>query len=92
MAGGEAAAGKKDLEAGVVVVGGGIAGLATALALRRAGVGVARGGGGGVLVLERHRRRDHRLPQRLVRAPRARRRPQAHLPLRLLHDVRELTL
>jgi 2-polyprenyl-6-methoxyphenol hydroxylase-like FAD-dependent oxidoreductase len=38
------------VDAEVVIVGGGIAGLATALALRRAGV--ARGGG--VLVLERH--------------------------------------
>ncbi|KAE8769604.1 6-hydroxynicotinate 3-monooxygenase-like [Hordeum vulgare] len=36
------------VEAEVVIVGAGIAGLATALALRRAGVG------GGVLVLERH--------------------------------------
>ena len=55
MAGGgddAAAAVKKDVEAEVVIVGGGIAGLATApLALRRAGV--ARGPGG-VLVLERH--------------------------------------
>ncbi|KAK8448803.1 hypothetical protein SEVIR_7G104600v4 [Setaria viridis] len=42
----------KDVDAEVVVVGGGIAGLATALALRRAGV--ARGAGAGVLVLERH--------------------------------------
>ncbi|WVZ85627.1 hypothetical protein U9M48_032529 [Paspalum notatum var. saurae] len=49
MAGdGDAAAGVVDAE--VVIVGGGIAGLATALALRRAGA--ARGGG--VLVLERH--------------------------------------
>ena len=46
-----AAAAKKDVEAEAVIVGGGIAGLATALALRRAGV--ARGPGG-VLVLERH--------------------------------------
>nr|CAB3484503.1 unnamed protein product [Digitaria exilis] len=46
-------AGAGDADAAeVVVVGGGIAGLATALALRRAGV--ARHGGGGVLVLERH--------------------------------------
>ncbi|CAN6248601.1 unnamed protein product [Urochloa humidicola] len=45
-----AAAVKADVDAEVVIVGGGIAGLATALALRRAGV--ARGGG--VLVLERH--------------------------------------
>ncbi|XP_040379682.1 monooxygenase 3-like [Oryza brachyantha] len=44
-------AGAEDVEA--VVVGAGIAGLATALALRRAGV--ARDvGGGGVVVLERH--------------------------------------
>ncbi|RLM75552.1 hypothetical protein C2845_PM15G08170 [Panicum miliaceum] len=48
-----AAAVKKDVEPEVVIVGGGIAGLATALALRRAGA--ARGRvGGGVLVLERH--------------------------------------
>ena len=47
-----AAAAKKDVEAEAVIVGGGIAGLATALALRRAGV--ARGRPGGVLVLERH--------------------------------------
>jgi threonine dehydrogenase-like Zn-dependent dehydrogenase len=40
-----------DVEAEVVIVGAGIAGLATALALRRVGVGVAPGG---VLVLERH--------------------------------------
>ncbi|KAJ1270968.1 hypothetical protein BS78_06G092300 [Paspalum vaginatum] len=39
------------VDAEVVIVGGGIAGLATALALRRAG---AARGGGGVLVLERH--------------------------------------
>ncbi|CAN6228084.1 unnamed protein product [Urochloa humidicola] len=52
MADGDAAAAavKADVDAEVVIVGGGIAGLATALALRRAGV--ARGGG--VLVLERH--------------------------------------
>ncbi|RLM66551.1 FAD-dependent urate hydroxylase-like [Panicum miliaceum] len=56
MAGGggdaAAAAVKKDVEAEVVIVGGGIAGLATALALRRAGVACGRGGG--ILVLERH--------------------------------------
>lgn len=51
MAGaGDAAAAAVDAK--IVVVGGGIAGLATALALRRAGV--ARHSGGGVLVLERH--------------------------------------
>ncbi|KAL6838253.1 hypothetical protein ACP4OV_031925 [Aristida adscensionis] len=49
MGGGVAAAEEMDVE--VVIVGAGIAGLATALALRRAGV--ARGGGG-VVVLERH--------------------------------------
>ncbi|CAL5032155.1 unnamed protein product [Urochloa decumbens] len=48
-----AAAVKADVDAEVVIVGGGIAGLATAVALRRAGVGTS-GGGGGVLVLERH--------------------------------------
>lgn len=40
------------VDAEVVIVGAGIGGLATALALRRVGVGVARPGG--VLVLERH--------------------------------------
>uniref|UniRef100_A0A453BYZ1 FAD-binding domain-containing protein n=1 Tax=Aegilops tauschii subsp. strangulata TaxID=200361 RepID=A0A453BYZ1_AEGTS len=40
-----------DVDAEMVIVGAGIAGLATALALRRLGVGAA---GGGVLVLERH--------------------------------------
>ncbi|CAL5017037.1 unnamed protein product [Urochloa decumbens] len=49
----EAAAVKDDVDAEVVVVGGGIAGLATAVALRRAGVETS-GGRGGVLVLERH--------------------------------------
>ena len=39
------------VEAEVVIVGAGIAGLATAVALRRVGVGAARGD---VLVLERH--------------------------------------
>ncbi|KAF8715565.1 hypothetical protein HU200_027224 [Digitaria exilis] len=52
-----AGAGDADAAAGVdaeiVVVGGGIAGLATALALCRAGV-ARHSGGGGVLVLERH--------------------------------------
>ncbi|CAL5067705.1 unnamed protein product [Urochloa decumbens] len=43
------AAVKDHVDAEVVIVGGGIAGLATAVALRRAGVGT-----GGVLVLERH--------------------------------------
>ncbi|CAN6270224.1 unnamed protein product [Urochloa humidicola] len=53
MAGGgddAAAAVKADVDAEVVIMGGGIAGLATALALRRAGVARC----GGVLVLERH--------------------------------------
>ncbi|OEL27479.1 hypothetical protein BAE44_0011500 [Dichanthelium oligosanthes] len=49
MAGGGDAA--SDVDAEFVIAGGGIAGLATALALRRAGV--ARGHGG-MLVLERH--------------------------------------
>lgn len=49
-AGDAAAAAVKGVDAEVVIVGGGIAGLATALALLRAGA-VARGG---VLVLERH--------------------------------------
>ncbi|KAL6652883.1 hypothetical protein ACP70R_011808 [Stipagrostis hirtigluma subsp. patula] len=51
--GGEAAAAAaEEVDAEVVIVGGGIAGLATALALRRAGV--ASRGGRGVVVLERH--------------------------------------
>ncbi|KAF7009182.1 hypothetical protein CFC21_023766 [Triticum aestivum] len=45
------AAAAVDVDAEVVIVGAGIAGLATALALRRLGMGAA---GGGVLVLERH--------------------------------------
>jgi 2-polyprenyl-6-methoxyphenol hydroxylase-like FAD-dependent oxidoreductase len=40
-----------DVDTEVVIVGAGIAGLATALALRRVGVGMSPGG---VLVLERH--------------------------------------
>ncbi|CAL5027538.1 unnamed protein product [Urochloa decumbens] len=51
--GAAAAAAVKDVDAEVVIVGGGIAGLATAVALRRAGV-ETRGGRGGVVVLERH--------------------------------------
>uniref|UniRef100_A0A8R7TIL6 FAD-binding domain-containing protein n=1 Tax=Triticum urartu TaxID=4572 RepID=A0A8R7TIL6_TRIUA len=83
------AAAAVDVDAEVVIVGAGIAGLATALALRRLGVGAA---GGGVLVLERHaelRSPAPRspLPQRLVRAPCARRRAQAHLPLRCLRNI-----
>ena len=75
-----AAAAKDVVDAEVVIVGGGIAGLATALALRRAGAAAC-----GVLVLARHRRRAHHLPQRLVCA---RRRAQARLPLRRLRNVR----
>ncbi|KAK1661076.1 hypothetical protein QYE76_049235 [Lolium multiflorum] len=87
MAGGSGGALAVDAE--VVIVGGGIAGLATALALRRVGVG-------GVLVLERHSELRatgaaltvYPKSQRLDRAPRARRRAQAHLPLRRLRNVR----
>ncbi|XP_062186073.1 monooxygenase 2-like [Phragmites australis] len=51
--GAAAAVAKEDVEADVVIVGAGIAGLATALALRRAGVARVAGRGG-VVVLERH--------------------------------------
>jgi hypothetical protein len=68
------------VDAEVVIAGGGGAAAGGRVA-RRAGAGAPRGAA-------RHGRRAHHLPQRLVRAPRARRRAQAQLPLRRLRNVR----